>query len=171
MARIDDILDQLRNDDTCVMSPPCGLPQVAPGLELPADVVRFYERAGGMVLRKDGRCGSRARIVTPQEFDRIDSTIVGEMFAAGPFKYWYAIVDVEDGNYLAIDIGHDHSGKCLDCFHETFADPGYVKVVALSFTDLLMRIINHQDDSAFWLQDEFEALGEGFALYGISAPV
>lgn len=169
VTRIDDILDKLADDDTCLMSPPCGLPQVAAGLRLPADVARFYERAGGMVLRKDGRCGSRARVVTPQEFDRIDIAIVGEMFATGPFEYWHAIVDVEDGDYLAIDIGPDQSGKCLDCFHETFACRGYVSVVASSFTDLLMRIINHQDDSAFWLQDEFEALGEGFALYGYQA--
>lgn len=124
MTRIDVILDQLADDGTCVMLPPCGLPQVAAGLKLPGDVARFYERVGGVVLHNDGRRGSRARIVTPQEFDRIDSTIVGEMFAAGPFKYWYAIVDVEDGNYLAIDLGPGHCGKCLDCFHETFADPG-----------------------------------------------
>jgi hypothetical protein len=27
---------------------------------------------------------------------------------------------------LVIDIGPKHSGKCLDCFHEIFAIPGYV---------------------------------------------
>jgi hypothetical protein len=170
MTEIDAILDRLANDDTCVMSPPCGLPQVAEGLLLPADVVRFYERVGGMVLHKDGRCGSWARIVTPREFNRIDAVILGgEMFATGPFEYWHAIVDVQDGNYLAVDIGSEHSGKCLDCFHETFAMPGYVSVVASSFTDLLLRMMKHIEDSAFWLQDEFEALGEGFALYGYKA--
>jgi hypothetical protein len=47
--------------------------------------------------------------------------------------------------------------------------PGYVSVVASSFTDLLLRMMKHIEDSAFWLQDEFEALGEGFALYGYKA--
>lgn len=167
MIHIDAILDKLADDDTCVMSAPCGLPEVADGLLLPADVVRVYERTGGMVLHKDGCCGSWARIVSPSEFDRIDSVVLGgEMFETGPFKYWHAIVDVQDGNYLAIDIGPHHAGKCLDCFHETFAMPGYVSVVASSFTNLLLRMMNHNEDSAFWLQDEFEALGEGFALYG-----
>lgn len=167
---IDKILDALSCDDRCEIAPPCGMPEVAHGLVLPADVARFYERTGGMIVNKHGRYGSWARIVRPDEFDRIDAVILGgEMFATGPFEFWHAIADVEDGNYLAIDIGAKHSGKCLDCFHETFAMPGYVSVVANSFTDLLNRLINHREDSAYWLQDDFEAIEEGFALYGFKA--
>ena len=167
MKQIDELINRLSSEHSCEIAPPCGLPRVASGLILPADVVQFYERAGGMIINKQGRCGSWARIVRPDEFNRIDAVILGgEMFATGPFEFWHAMVDVQDSNYLAIDIGPTHRGICLDCFHETFAMPGYVKLVATSFTDLLNRFVNHMEDSAFWLQDDFEALGEGFELYG-----
>jgi hypothetical protein len=51
-------------------------------------------------------------------------------------------------------------------FHETFAMPGYVAVIATSFTHLMRQLLDHNDDSSFWLQDEFTAFGEAFALYG-----
>ena len=168
MHDVDTILDDLISRSSCLVSPPAGVPKLSGGLELPSDLQRFYERCGGLVVNKDGECGSWARIVSPDEFQRIDATIMGgEMFASGPFQHWYAIVDVQDGNYLAIDVGREHNGKCLDCFRETFAMPGYVSVIASSFSDLLIRLRDHKEDSAFWLQDDFSSLGEGFELYGI----
>ena len=86
----------------------------------------------------------------------------------GPFCWWFAIADVVDGNYVAIDLNHEHLGLCYDAFHETFAMPGYVNVIASSFTDMLERLLNHKEDSTYWIQDEFKPLGEAFALYGFN---
>lgn len=171
MNSINAILDEAVRRGTWELSPPCGIPvfekDLAIELTLPNDVIEFYTRCGGLIANKDGVCGSWMRIVSPAEFQRIDSVIMGgEMFATGPFQFWYAIADVEDGNYLAIDVGKDFNGKCIDAFHETFAMPGYVNVVASSFADLLLRILNHPEDSAFFLQDDFVPLGEAFAMYG-----
>ena len=167
MDTIDKIIDAVNLLESCIISPPSGQPIVEENLIIPADVVRFYERTGGMIINKNGHGGSWARIVGPDEFQRIDATILsGEMFASGPFSYWHTIVDVQDGNYLSIDLSKEHNGKCLDCFHETFAMPGYVGVIASSFTDLLNRILSHKDDSAYWLQDDFKELDEAFMMHG-----
>ena len=75
----------------------------------------------------------------------------------------------KDGNYVAIDLNPEHAGLCYDAFHETFAMPGYVNVVASSFSDLLCRLLDHKEDSTYWLQEGFVPLGEAFALYDIKA--
>ena len=142
-----------------------GLPE---GFSLPADVVKFYERFGESILNEESETGAWARVVTPEEFNRIDAAIMGgERVASGPFENWFALVDVEDGNYIAIDLSVEHQGKCLDAFHETFAIPSYVDVVAASFTDLLNRFLDHKEDTAYWLDEAFESLGEAFGMYGI----
>lgn len=59
---IDEILERLAGDVTCEIAAPCGLPVVESPLGLPADVARFYERTGGMVLNKNGRRGNSNRV-------------------------------------------------------------------------------------------------------------
>jgi hypothetical protein len=139
---------------------------VPEGISLPPDLKTFYQTAGGAVLYSAHRCSGNVRILSPTEFQRIDQVITGDRFASGPFQWWYAIADVRDGNYIAIDLNPEHQGLCYDAFHETIAMPGYVNVIASSFSDLMRRLLNHSEDSTYWLQDDFEALGEAFALYG-----
>jgi hypothetical protein len=125
--------------------------------------------AGGALLFAEHTCAGHQRILGPDEIRRIDEAITGERFATGPFPSWFAIADVRDGNYIAIDLNPDHYGLCYDAFHETFAMPGYVDVIASSFSDLLWRLLSHTEDSTYWLQDDFKPLGEAFALYGYEA--
>jgi hypothetical protein len=47
--------------------------------------------------------------------------------------------------------------------------PGYVNVIASSFTDFLLRLMAHKEDSSYWLQDGFEPLGEAFDFNGFKA--
>lgn len=149
--------------------PPAGRPALPSGLALPSDLLEFYDLCGGVTLFADYKCAGHIELLPPHRFQRIDLAINGECFATGPFQWWYALADVRDGNYVAIDLNPDHAGNCYDAFHETFAMPGYVKVVAVSFTDFVQRLLNHHDDSTYWLQDDFEDLGEAFALYGYSS--
>lgn len=169
MGAIREILDVIRRMPDCSVSPPCGFPTVPDGLSLPSDLREFYELAGGALLFNQNVCAGHIRILRPEEFQRIDFAINGEEFATGPFSCWFAIADVRDGNYIAIDLNREHFGLCYDAFHETFATPGYVGVIASSFTDLLRRLLNHKEDSTYWLQVDFISLGEAFALYGYDA--
>jgi hypothetical protein len=169
MSGILPILDEIRRTPGCEISPPHGLLSLPGGLVLPPDLRQFYELAGGAVLFSERVCPGRVRIVGPDELQRIDLAIIDDEFATGPFEWWFAIAHVMDGNYVAIDLNPEHSGLCYDAFHETFAMPGYVNVIASSFSDLLRRLLDHKEDSTYWLQKGFRPLGEAFALYGFKA--
>jgi hypothetical protein len=169
MSEIGALLDAIRETPGCSIRPPSGLPSLPNGVLLPADLREFFESTGGAVLFSDRVCPGPVRIVGPDEVQRIDLAITGDRFASGPLSWWFAIADVVDGNYVAIDLNPEHMGLCYDAFHETFATPGYVSVIASSFTDLLIRLLEHKEDSTYWLQDGFQPLGEAFALYGFKA--
>jgi hypothetical protein len=166
MSEMQKLIERIRSTPDCSVSPPNGLPRLPGGLELPPDLQEFYQLAGGASLFGDKLGGARARIVAPQEFVPVAEAIMGEPITSGPFPWWFAVADVQDGNYIAIDLNPAHQGLCYDAFHETFTEPGYVAVVASSFSDLLERLLNHGNESTYWLQDDFVALGEAFELYG-----
>jgi hypothetical protein len=166
MSDIAKILDAIATTPGCSVSPPCGMPALPEGGSLPEDVRAFYERAGGAVLFSRHVVAGPLRILGPSEVQRIDQVIIGEPFASGPFTWWFAIVEVGDRSYIAIDLSPEHLGLCYDAYRDTFARPGYMNVIASSFSDLLNRLLAHREDSTYWLQEEFKPLGEGFALHG-----
>lgn len=169
MNEIEKIIAELRSHPHCTVLPPSGVPNVPPTYSLPPDLRRFYELAGGAVIHSDRKCPGPTRILPPTEFQRIDAAITGERFAPGPVEHWFALADVSDGNYISIDLHPAQCGLCYDSFHETFTTPGYVSIVATSFTDLLSRLFRHPEDSDYWLQEGFQVLGEAFALYGYAS--
>ena len=166
MPDITSLVAEIGSVPGCLLKPPAGLPTVPPGFFLPLDLQRFYELAGGGVIYEKRQCPGPTRIVGPEEFVRIDVAIAGEIISPGPFEYWFAMADVSDGNFIAIDLHPGHCGMCYDCFHETFMWPGCVNIIARSFTDLLRRLLRHTDDSDYWTEEGFEPLGEAFKLYG-----
>jgi hypothetical protein len=169
MTAIPTLLDTIRRTPGCRVSPPSGLPSLPDGVSLPEDLRVFFEAAGGALLFSERVCPGPVRIVGPDEVQRIDLTIIGDEFASGPFLWWFAIADVINRNYVAIDLNPEHLGLCYDAFHETFAWPGYVNVIASSFSNFLERLITHNEDSTYWLQSDFKPLGEAFALYGFKS--
>jgi antitoxin YokJ len=165
MKTVEEIIDTLKNRDDCVVNAPAGLPAVRDDLSLPADLLEFYELTGGITIG-DGSEGSPITILGPA-IERLDRTSAGESFESGPFEYWFALADVDDGNYLAIDLHPEHSGKCYDTFHETFPFPGHVDIIASSFTDLLNRQVQQPMEAGhYWLDESFESKGDAFSLYG-----
>ncbi|MEI6235208.1 MAG: SMI1/KNR4 family protein [Planctomycetota bacterium] len=165
MLEIESLINELRVRPYCSVSEPMGMPNVPDGYSLPADVKRFYELAGGVTIRKKVNDADPTRILMPNEFEPVCIAIYGEVFEDGPWANWYVLADVNDGNYVSIDLHSDHHGLCYDSFHETFAMPGQVQIVATSFTDFLKRVLRHPDDTPYWLQDDFKKLGEAFEQY------
>ena len=166
MSALENLLGEIRRRPDCHLELPCGLPAIPGNVMLPGDLKEFYELAGGATLGCGRVCPGPVRILGPTELVRIDQAVLGEHVSTGPFSWWYALADVVDGNYISIDLSPEHQGSCLDSFHETFAEPGYVNVVASSFSDFLQRLLNHDDDSSYWLQDGFAPLGKAFRLRG-----
>ena len=105
---------------------------IAPPLQLPADLIAFYERFAEASLFGEEGEEPRCRILSPEEFVQVGKAIMGVPITDGPERSWYALADVQDGNYLGIDLAPEHLGRCYDCFHETYGEPGYCTVIALS---------------------------------------
>jgi hypothetical protein len=72
--------------------------------------------------------------------------------AHGPASMW-AICDVQDGNYLLVDVARQENGRypIIDGWQEAWPDPKYCDQIASSFSDFLERAL--RDGQAYWLNE------------------
>lgn len=66
-------------------------------------------------------------------------------------KNWYILAEDEHDEYLLIDLGEKHNGRCYDGFHETYGLVGDMRAIASSFTDLLCRLLKNPGSRHYWL--------------------
>lgn len=164
MKSSDELIAELQARPDCHFRPATRLPAIPPGLQLPADVIRFYQRFSEASLFGEP-CDPRYHILPPEKFVHVGEAVPGEPTTAGIERSWYALVDVRDGNYFGIDLLSERLGWCYDCFHETYGMAGYCKVLARSFTELLNLIVEAGDE-AFWLADDFHGYGDAYESSG-----
>jgi hypothetical protein len=161
MKSYDELIAELQTRPNCHFRPATRLPVTPRDLQLPPDVIRFYQRFSEARLFGDS-CDPRYQILPPEKFVQIGEAVPGgEATTVGIEQSWYALVDVRDGNFFGIDLLPERLGWCYDCFHETYGMAGYCKVLAQSFTELLNYIVEG-GDKAFWLADDFHGYGDAY---------
>jgi cell wall assembly regulator SMI1 len=135
------------------------------GYPLPADLKAFYRRYQTVRLF-DGEYGATYRFVPIREIHPTRIDMYGRDTDEWGPGTWLTICDVQDGNYIAIDVASKdgESYNYIDCFHETFARPGESKVIARSFTELLERALQGGGDSVYYVQKGFIGYGDGRPL-------
>jgi hypothetical protein len=152
LKSLEQTVDELQSRPDCHFRPAAGKPSIPSDLRLPPDLASFYERfSEARLFCEDG--DPRQSILPPHEFVQVGTYIFGYPTTEGIERTWYAIANVQDGNFLAIDLLPDRVGRCYDCFHETYGLPGHCKVIALSFTELLNRLAE-ASGKPFWLHVE-----------------
>ncbi|WP_257449630.1 SMI1/KNR4 family protein [Archangium lipolyticum] len=64
----------------------------------------------------------------------------------------YALCDVQDGNYVLVDVSREESGRhpLFDGDHEAWPDPAYCKQVASSFSEFLEQVLRTRRN-LYWL--------------------
>ena len=132
---------------------------------LPEDLKVFYRRYSTVKLF-DHEFGATYRFVPITEIHLTRIDIYGkDLDELGPSS-WLTICDVLDGNYIAVDIAsqENQNYNYIDCFHETFAEPGEATIVAKSFTELLERSLRGGGDSVYYCQKGFTGYGDGLEL-------
>jgi len=135
---------------------------------VPADLVDFYSRTNGAGLHREEKYGALREmagawwhwVVVPLcEMKTIQE--IGYIQPESPHydrsKHWLGLVNVQDGNYLALSLEPGHAGEVIDCFHETVGAPGYSSIIALSFTELMEQLVRSRE--AFWLQEGHRGYG------------
>ena len=159
-------IDRLHSWDACSSPSAIADLEACLGYPFPDDIKAFYQRYDTVRLfvSKDGDTLYRFIPVGEIHPTRID--VYGkDIDEYGP-STWLTVCDVQDGNYVAIDIASQDGEyyNYIDCFHETFAMPGQSRIVARSFTELLHRALRGGDNHQYWLQEGFIGYGDGRPL-------
>jgi hypothetical protein len=174
MTTLEDLLNEL---DTFHSSEPCidfGEIDSFDDLnkyQLPSDLKSFYRKYKSASLF-DNEGGPTYRFVPVIDIHRTRKDIYGEDTDEWGPSTWLTICDVQDGNYIAIDIASRHKDQFnfIDCFHETFGQPGECRIVAKSFTELLDQAL-HSGNRLFFLEKGFVGYGDGMPLTAENASI
>ncbi|QRK13599.1 SMI1/KNR4 family protein [Archangium violaceum] len=143
-------------------NPPATLHQIEDferraGWRLDPDLRAFYSHCDGARLFK--RDDEIYQILPLSKIIRARVAILGrDLDEYGPSS-WYAICDTGDTDYVAVDTSKTANGRypLLDCFHETFTEPGSNKLIALSFSDFLEQALR-SDGHLYWLKEGWTPL-------------
>lgn len=108
-------LDHIALDPSCIIVAPRGQRKIGPGQVVPEDMQAFYDACGGLIIAQGSPY--EVRITGPDECVRANDVILGEdalgdlaavvreQLSGNALWDWYVIVEVDNGNYLAIDLG------------------------------------------------------------------
>ncbi|GGG70428.1 SMI1/KNR4 family protein [Paenibacillus radicis (ex Gao et al. 2016)] len=161
MKNIEALIQQISSLSNCRINRPNGIP-VTESYNLPADLKRFYELCGGMILfdNKD----YSIHIVSPEEFISSNPVIVGEQVEEDISSHWFIIAHDGNGDYLSIDLHPKRVGKCYDSFWDRHGVVGDCPVVARSFNELLNDLVQNNGERWYWLKEDFESLGDAYDI-------
>jgi hypothetical protein len=73
--------------------------------------------------------------------------------AAGPAS-WYALGEVQDSNFILLDVSQQHEGRypIRDGYNQAFPHPDYCRQIAGSFSEFLAGALG-SEGQWFWLRD------------------
>ncbi len=162
MKFVDDLIQQLQATPRCQVSPPSGQPVTRAGLVVPPEVVRFYELCGGADLFVGS--DHPLSLVSPKRFRSANLEIVGEEIDNDISSSWFVIAEGRSGEYVSIDLGPEHLGRCYDSYVDRHGVAGSCAVIALSFCEFLERCLLAKGDRYYWLVDQFVGYGDAYGL-------
>ncbi|MCI0377080.1 MAG: DUF4419 domain-containing protein [Gemmataceae bacterium] len=150
---------------------------------LPSDLARFYHHTEGAELFGRGTAAA-FRIMPVCDLERLDWGEVSEKLRDNDYPnghIWYRLAWLADGSWLAINtapelpeaLREQYLRDCREldirrwdtmvaichCHKDTIGRPGANPVVALSFTELLERLLD-SGGRPFWLEPEFVGYGD-----------
>jgi hypothetical protein len=122
------------------------------GWKLDPDLRAFYLHCDGAELLKP-RPVAPYRILPLSKIVRARVAIYGEdEDKLGPASV-YAVCDVQDGNYIVIDVSQQVNGRypLFDAWHEAWPDPYYCEKIEDSFSGFLEAALRARRP-AYWLE-------------------
>jgi hypothetical protein len=156
------LLARIAGTPGCRVLPPSGIPAIGQAHALPTDLAEFYEKCGGVVLFSGAQFP--LLISPPSALVSSNQAVVGEPGDADPSASWYVIADDGSGQRLSIDLSPNRVGRCYDSFVDTHAVAGSCAVVAVSFTDLLVRLLAAEGGHWYWAEPGFVSLGDAYDI-------
>ncbi|WP_167280571.1 SMI1/KNR4 family protein [Paenibacillus lupini] len=158
---MNELIEDIKRIEDCKVLPPSNQPILFNYNHiLPADLRRFYELCGGITLFESASYAMT--IVQPNDFVLANPVIVGELCEYDRSSDWYVIGTDGSSQYITIDLSYGRCGKCYDSFYEVHGVAGSNAIIANSFTDLLRQLLESKGQYLYWVEDDFEALGDAY---------
>ncbi|WP_420852123.1 SMI1/KNR4 family protein [Paenibacillus hamazuiensis] len=160
-VRIAEILELLGKEQDCTLFPPNNfLPEIEKNLVMPDDLKEFYKLCGGVRLFESQLYP--ITIVRPDEFVLANPVIVGERCEEDISANWYIIGKEGLSQFITINLRSEQNGRCYDSFVDRHGIVGECPIIAVSFTDLLERLLHNKGQRWYWLNDTFDPLGDAY---------
>lgn len=158
MKRVDALLDVMEREHK--LFEPANPDQLArlEGLGMPSDLVHFYSKANGAMLQRTETGHFQYEgafwnwfLLPAEEIQSVLESGWSQPDSSLRPKHarWFQLIDVQNSDYLCIDLSNGSEAQFLDTFHETLNNRGHNKIIAKSFTELLEQLT--ASDEAFWL--------------------
>ncbi len=124
------------------------------GWKLDPDLRAFYLHCDGADLLEQG-LDCPYRILPLSRIVRARVAVFGKNHdddEHGPASQ-YALCDVDDGNYVMVDVSQQVNGRypLVDGFHEAWPNPKYCRQVAGSFSEFLGKVLRTREP-LYWLE-------------------
>lgn len=129
---------------------------------IPDFIIEFYKSFNGCFIgfEEKGRIAPdgkeyRAKISTLSEIESVKDC--GYIDEDSPFyetsKNWWQIVHDGNSNYYAIDATDEGKGRILDIPHEEVGYEECHAIIAVSYIDLLQKMIKHNGEDWFGIEE------------------
>ena len=159
-----ELIREFRKNPNFEVKEPIGFPMLKKGHIIPKDMKEFYSICGGIICYVE-EGGFPMEILSPVDIRHANSVLIGEECENDISYTWYLIADAEDGNYISIDCSESRLGRCYESFEYSHAVKGHCPVIAMSFTELLVRILNYKGDYFFWKDNpQFNVHGDAYDI-------
>jgi cell wall assembly regulator SMI1 len=136
--------------------PPASLEEVEEfecrmGWRLDPDLRAFYLHCNGAHLFNQP--GSPYKFLSLEKIVRARVVFSGEDDDRWGPASLYAICNVQDGNYILVDVARQQDGRypIIDGYHEAFPNPDYCQQIASSFSEFLGKALR-SEGYEFWLE-------------------
>ncbi|MFG0722878.1 SMI1/KNR4 family protein [Pseudomonas sp. GLN_6] len=138
--------------------PTRGLPNVSH--KLPKDLVEFYQACGGLKLFQGQDYA--IDIVSSEDFVLANPIIIGGLYPEDISSNWYVVAKGAVDEIITIDLADERRGRCYDSFYDVHGVVGSCPIIAMSFTELLLSLIESGGGYWFWLKDSFVSHGDAY---------
>lgn len=160
-----ELIHLIQNDPSCeVKSSQDGIP-LPEGL--PDDVRIFFEETNGIQLFKNEKYVieiiGREYLIPINKFLYPIESIDWDNPESEASNLWYLIAqDDMNSQFISIDLTPERYGQCYDSFIGTHSLIGDTSIIAKNFTELLQNLYLGKGQYWYWLQDDFQYLGDAY---------
>ena len=159
MERVQRILKAISESKDCLLLKREHHVNVDVGYLLPDDLRYYLENYNSIIFWENSEYS--VKIVGIEDFKKTNPVIIGEEVPDDISNNWFIIAD-DNPQFITIDLFKERLGKCYDSIWDRYGVVGEQPIIANSFTELLEQLFKGKGGYYYWLQDNFEYIGDAY---------